>query len=334
MGKNIVICCDGTGNEYGTNNTNVVVTYEFAKGIDGQLAFYDPGVGTGGWEYQEGTGKIRAVNEMATGKGVQINVNDAYRFLMDYYEPGDKLYLFGFSRGAFTARSLAGMLYKVGLLGPEHENLVEYATKLYNTNPAEDDMNEEVSAGFKKTFSITCPVHFIGVWDTVDSTILGEGRRFTNGLLNPEVSHGYHAMSIDERRKDFPVFQWEHPNTESAARSVQQVWFPGVHSDVGGWYEQRGLANGALRWMMSKAVKHGLKIDMTKLADGKYKPDALDQIHNSRSGFWRLRSSRTRKIASGTLFHRSVEQRLSGNVGYNPKNLPSDFEYVDDDPLD
>ena len=119
--KNIVICCDGTGNEYGLNNTNVVETYTLVKKDEKQVAYYDPGVGTGGWEYNEDTGGLRAKSDLATGTGLQKNVEDvedAYRYLMACYENNDKIYLFGtlFSRGAFTARSLAGMLYKCGLL--------------------------------------------------------------------------------------------------------------------------------------------------------------------------------------------------------------------------
>ena len=117
--KNIVICCDGTGNEYGKNNTNVVDFYTLALKSDKQIAFYDPGVGTGGWEYDEELGSLKAKSDQATGEGLQKNVEDAYRFLMKCYEKDDHVYLLGFSRGAFTARALGGMLYKCGLLRGE-----------------------------------------------------------------------------------------------------------------------------------------------------------------------------------------------------------------------
>ena len=145
--KNIAICCDGTGNEFGQNNTNVVETYLALDKDDDQIAYYDPGVGTGGWEYHEERGELRAMGDKATGYGLQKNVEDAYRFLVDHYEEGDCVYLFGFSRGAFTARSLAGMVFKCGLLRAGHDNLVEYASKIYNT---ED--NAEVAAGFLEAF--------------------------------------------------------------------------------------------------------------------------------------------------------------------------------------
>ena len=135
--KNIVICCDGTGNEFGRNNTNVVLTYVLAEKDEGQVVYYDPGVGTGGWEYEEDGRGLRAKSDQATGGGLQRNVEDAYRYLMASYEPGDHVYLFGFSRGAFTVRSLAGMLHRCGLLRADAGNFVEYAGKMYNATGRE-----------------------------------------------------------------------------------------------------------------------------------------------------------------------------------------------------
>ena len=177
--KNIVICCDGTGNEYGKNNTNVVETYGLAKKSSTQIAYYDPGVGTGGWTYDEESGKLRAFTDQGTGSGLQKNVNDAYRYLMEVYEEQDHIFLFGFSRGAFTVRSLAGMLHKVGLLERNADNHLEYAAKIYNRRT-----NARVAAGFRATFSRPAPVHFIGVWDTVESLVLNEGKRWADARLN------------------------------------------------------------------------------------------------------------------------------------------------------
>ena len=161
--KNIIVCCDGTGNEYGTNNTNVVIAYALAEESAQQCRYYDPGVGTGGWVYEEDAGTLRAAMDQATGHGLRKNVEDAYRFLMQAYEDDDRVYLFGFSRGAFTVRSLAGMLHRCGLLRPTAANLVEYASKLYHQEDG-DNGGEEVDAGFRATFARPCPVHFIGVW--------------------------------------------------------------------------------------------------------------------------------------------------------------------------
>ena len=129
--------------------------------------------------------------------GLQKNVNDAYRYLMEVYEGPDRIYLFGFSRGAFTVRSLAGMLHKVGLLERNADNHMEYAAKICNQRG-----NARVAAGFKATFSRPAPVHFIGVWDTVESLVLNEGKRWTDARLNPDIAFAYHALAIDERRRD------------------------------------------------------------------------------------------------------------------------------------
>jgi uncharacterized protein (DUF2235 family) len=206
---NIVICCDGTGNEYGKNNTNVVNIFSLTKRTSSQTTFYDPGVGTGGWEYEEESGFLKAKSDLATGHGLQKNVLDAYRYLMSHYQEGDKIFLFGFSRGAFTVRSLGGMLHKCGLLEPGSDNLVEYASKIYNTKG-----NQSIASGFKDTFSRSCPVYFIGVWDTVESLIMNAGKKFHDTCLNSEVSFGYQAISIDEKRKDFSICMWNE--TDSA----------------------------------------------------------------------------------------------------------------------
>ncbi len=322
--RNIVICCDGTGNEYGENNTNVVLLHSLLEKDSRQLAFYDPGVGTGGWEYEHG--KITKKCDLATGGGLQKNVEDAYRYLMHPYREGDKVYLFGFSRGAFTARSLAGMLHKVGLLTPGRENMVKYASKMYNTKN-----NKELSADFKKDFSRSCPVYFIGVWDTVRSLYLNAGKRFHDDTLNPDVKYGCHALAIDEKRKDFPPSLWDE-SSRTPEQTIEQVWFPGVHSDVGGWYDARGLSNGALHWMAKKAKRRGLRLSLDlKELKRDYSPDAHDELHDSYEGIYRLRGTSVRKIPEGAKLHRSVEERMSREENdYRPKNLPENRSWVND----
>lgn len=314
--KNIVICCDGTGNEYGRNNTNVVETYALVEKDREQIAYYDPGVGTGGWDYHEDRRGLRAKGDQVTGEGLQKNVEDAYRRLMQCFEPGDRVYLFGFSRGAFTVRSLAGMLHRCGLLNPGDGNLVEYASRIYNTR----DNGDDVAAGFRSTFARGCPVEFIGVWDTVESLVLNAGRKWHDHTLNPEVKFAYHALAIDERRRDFLPCPWDESNVADG-QTLEQVWFAGVHSDVGGWYEERGLSNVALHWMLGKAAACGLRIDREGLAFRR--PDPHDRMHDSWTGIWKARGRRTRKIPEGARIHRSVLERLgSSKAGYRPKNLP------------
>lgn len=319
--KNIIICCDGTGNEYGKDNTNLVQTSEVTIRDDQQIVYYDPGVGTGGWEYNEESGILRSTSDLATGKGLQKNVTDAYIYLMNEYEDGDQVFLFGFSRGAFTVRSLGGMLYKCGLLRPNNENLVEYAAKIYNTGG-----NNDIAAGFRKTFSRTCPIHFIGVWDTVESLILNAGKKFHDAKLNPEVTNGYHALSIDEKRKDFLPFPWDENNI-APHQTIEQVWFAGVHSDVGGWYKERGLSNIAFQWMMKAAINCGMKIDKTKLQN--YQGNPHDEIHNSYKGLWRIKRRATRKIPENANIHQSVFDRMNNPANnYKPKNLPKNHVVV------
>ena len=319
--KNIVICCDGTGNEFGCNNTNVVLTYMLAQKDERQAVYYDPGVGTGGWEYEEESGWLRATGDQATGHGLQRNVEDAYRYLMAQYAQGDHVYLFGFSRGAFTVRSLAGMLHKCGLLRADAANLVEYAGKIYNS------ANDDAMAGeFRAAFGRPCPVHFIGVWDTVDSLVMNAGKRFHDASLNPEVSNGYHALAIDEVRRDFAPCLWKEAPAEG--QTIEQVWFAGVHADIGGWYDERGLSNLTLHWMLGKAEAQGLRIHRDQLA--KHAPNPHDSAHESYSGFWRVRGRETRVVPPGAKIHASVFERMeiAGN-DYHPANLPQKHETVE-----
>ena len=319
--KNIVICCDGTGNEYGQNNTNVVHIYTLAVKNKQQIAFYDPGVGTGGWEYMEETGSLKAKTDQTTGGGIQKNIEDAYRILMNCYEENDKVYLFGFSRGAFTVRSLAGMLHKCGLLRPANGNLVEYSSKIYNTKK-----NDKIAAGFKAAFCRPCSIYFIGVWDTVESLVLNAGKKFHNAQLNREVKFGYHALAIDEKRKDFPPCLWDEAN-KTRGQTIEQVWFAGAHSDVGGWYKERGLSNIALRWMLDKASACGMTIDNHRAAG--YRGNPHDKLHDSYSGFWIFRGKHVRKIKNGAKIHKSVVERLQKQrPPYKPDNLPDKYKVV------
>ena len=319
--KNIVLCCDGTGNEFGCNNTNVVLTYLLVDKGDGQVAYYDPGVGTGGWEYEEG-GTLRATGDQATGHGLQKNVEDAYRYLMACYEPGDRVFLIGFSRGAFTARSVAGMLHKCGLLRRDAGNLVEYAAKVYNT-----EGNDAIAKEFRSAFGRDCPVHFVGVWDTVESLVLNAGKRFHDATLNPKVAHGYHALAIDEKRRDFPPSLWDEQAVQPG-QTLEQVWFAGVHSDVGGWYDERGLSNIALHWMLANAQRCGLQLNESELAQHRQNPHAV--AHESYTGFWRMRGSARRTIPEHAKVHQSVKERMDEPANaYHPDNLPVQVQFVE-----
>ena len=318
--KNIVVCCDGTGNEYGKNNTNVVETYALAMKTATQVAYYDPGVGTGGWAYDEESGVLRALTDQGTGAGLQKNVNDAYRYLMEIYDEteADRIFLFGFSRGAFTVRSLAGMLHKVGLLERNADNHLEYAAKIYNHR-----RNARIAAGFRATFSRPAPVHFIGVWDTVESLVLNEGKRWADARLNQEIAFAYHALAIDEQRQDFQPCLWDERNRQPG-QTMEQVWFAGVHSDVGGYHARRGLANISLHWMLSNAEAAGMEVDGRRLRGVRYRPDPHGPSQESYTGFWRFRGQHVRNIPDGSKVHRSVwDRKAKPSNGYSPSNLPN-----------
>lgn len=321
--KNIVICTDGTGNEFDKNITNVVETYLLCKKTKSQLVYYDPGVGTGGYHYNEGTGRLKAAYDKGTGAGVHKNTEQAYAYLMEVYEPGDKVFLFGFSRGAFTARALAGALNVIGLLHQDHDNQLEYAMKYYL-----DRKYESIRADYKNSFCRSCPVHFVGVWDTVVATALVEDQKFKDTNLSPEVKFAYHAMAIDERRRDFPVTLWNEKNLV-AGQTVEQVWFAGVHSDVGGWYDSRALSSIALCWMIAKARAAGLQINATLLKEKQKQRDPLGKQHDSLKGFWHFRGARDRKIPSGAKIHQSVKERIAGISKYDP-TLPRRHTVVSD----
>ncbi len=326
--KNIVVCCDGTGNQYGRNNTNVVKTFEALVKDQDQVGFYDPGVGT----FSEKAfifKPLRLVGRLlgdAFGIGLQKNVEDAYSYLMDVYEAGDKVFLFGFSRGAHTARRLASMLDKCGLLQRGSSNMIPYASRMYlnkqvGSTYLSDNRSKTVIDGFKETYCRPCPVHFIGVWDTVSALSKLRPRPQLDGKLNKGIRHAYHAVAIDERRLKFPPNLWIEDNIDRSKQTVEQVWFAGVHSDVGGWYDERGLSNIALSWMLKYAKNAGLKV-----ADGfieNLKGDPLDKQHESWSGAWQLLPYVRRDIPAGAKVHESVKKRMAAeSLRYNARYDP------------
>lgn len=359
MSKKIVVCCDGTGNEFGATNSNVVKLYKMLVCDDRQTAYYHPGVGTmGSRSALTRIGKLwTKVIGLAFGYGISDNVADAYQFLMQTFEPGDDLYLFGFSRGAYTARSLCGMLHCLGLLTAGNEGLIPYAIRLLKGK------DFDVAADFKKTFSRECKPHFVGVWDTVSSVgwvYNAVHFPFTTAASNPDFRIVRHAVSIDERRAFFRQNLFLQPRDPQ--QDVREVWFAGVHSDVGGSYteSESQLSKIALRWMVCEAERAGLIFDPGRKADilGKppnVPPDPLTRNqHESLRGPWwiaefwpkivkhetapgkwkksvRLNLARRRYIAPDVVVHESVEARLKdAAVGYKPSNLPAQRSSVGD----
>jgi uncharacterized protein (DUF2235 family) len=360
MSKNIVICCDGTGNEYGDNNSNVVNLYQTLV-VDGtkQVAYYHPGVGTAGSPTAGNrvTQWWTKVMGLAFGAGLLGNIADAYRFLMDTYQDGDKVFLFGFSRGAYTARALAGVLHMYGLLCPGNDGLIPYIIRMYARKSRKAGgmtRTFEVAEGFKETFCRHCPLHLVGVWDTVSSVgWIWSPLQLPYTAQNPDMRNGLHAISIDERRCYFRNNLWGKALPD---HEVQQVWFAGVHSDIGGSYppDAIGLSQITLQWMLYHAVKLELIVDMTKVRKvlGKVPPkpippNPLQPINKSLHGFlwwlleflphsyynsvtkkksWRIPLGAPRTIPLGSAFHSTVLEKVNYDPTYKPTNLPDGWE--------
>ncbi len=352
--KNIVICYDGTGNEFGDSNSNVVKLYGVLDlGAPGQIAYYHPGLGTMGspnalgklakwWTRQLG---------LAIGYGLTRSISNGYAFLMDRFEPDDHVFLFGFSRGAYTARALASMLHMLGLIRAGDDELIAYAARMLK-RPA--GKTWAIAKQFKATFSRDCNPHFVGVWDTVSSVgWLYDPVTLPYTATNPDISIARQAISIDERRCCFRQNLWSAP---APNQNMKQVWFAGVHSDVGGSYleQQSGLAKLALAWMIREATTAGLIVDPKKVerilgkTDPSFaRPDATAKMHNSlRSGWlpleilprrfydttctparyrWKIPLGVRRHIAENATIHDSVLVRMQRCTDYRPPNLPQTY---------
>ncbi|MDB6029229.1 MAG: hypothetical protein JWM68_5452 [Verrucomicrobiales bacterium] len=346
--KRIIICCDGTNNQLNGDLTNVIRLYRVALKNPGQVAFYDPGVGTIPDPVARTLLKKRwsLITGLAFGTGFDENVFDAYRHLMQVYEPGDQVFLFGFSRGAFTVRVLAGMLHAVGLLNKGTENLLPYAFNYYRAafNPA----GARVCADLKRDMSRVCPVTFLGVWDTVSSVgMYNFNQTYPFTYENPSVAQVRHAVSLDERRAGFRsnIFKADAALLPNGRQRVMNVWFPGVHSDIGGGYPwaQSNLAMISFQWMVREAVAAGMDVDVSKLNQllTECPPNPLGLIHESLKGAWKLmellparrfdwstfksgwrwQPGKPRTILNGAILHESVLQRIQG-LDYCPASLP------------
>ncbi|WP_081949085.1 DUF2235 domain-containing protein [Litchfieldella xinjiangensis] len=323
MKRNLIVCCDGTANDCGAIKTNVAHLAVRLQKDENQRVHYEPGVGTfpapGRWGERVGItlGKL-------FGYGIAQNIEHGYRFLLEHYQPGDRVFLFGFSRGAYAVRCLSGMLNKCGLLRRDAEGLVAEATQLYLTKG-----NDAEAATYKSLYSRPCPVHFLGVWDTVESLgYLYSRKWFFNAKLSDEVSHGFHALAIDERRPKFEPLPWDE-TLKNDQQTIEQVWFAGAHSDVGGGYPNRGLAEISLQWMLTHAQVHGLRIRAD--AEIEQPPNPAGTLHDSlntvsgRMLKWLHLGPRPRHVPEHSLVHRSVKQRMARYSQYQPDALPERY---------
>ncbi|MCF7805930.1 MAG: DUF2235 domain-containing protein [Candidatus Marinimicrobia bacterium] len=309
--RNLIVCADGTWNTPDQEEsgvpipTNVVRIFNSLADVDDngndQLKYYHPGVGTEGswWDKVKGG---------SVGEGLSKNIMSGYRWLGGHYRSGDRIYLFGFSRGAYTVRSLGGMISQCGLLDltgiPDNEvwTRVEKAYKFgYREKQSQSEWAGNWNFHADNDGDGRVPIYFIGVWDTVgalgipdDLAILNffddrDDYLFHNTKLGDTIVNARHAVALDEIRASFTPTLWDESGSDV---DVKQVWFSGVHSDVGGGYPEIGLSNIALQWMIDEASEQGLNFlpDMVSQIN----PDPRDVLHDSYRGAFSLLRSQPR----------------------------------------
>jgi uncharacterized protein (DUF2235 family) len=335
MAKNILIFSDGTGQgaSMPSKRTNVLKLYEATKDAAdaaNQTTFYDPGLGAaddkddGWWRWGHD------LLSKATGLGISQNISDCYGALIDLYQPDDRIYLFGFSRGAYTARSVGGVLSLCGiptqdsrgrsLQGEANKKVrdalvaeaVESVYKHYG-NDRKKAERVRLGAEYRRRYNGNLagtedpPVpYFIGVFDTVralgmpgSSGLVGWRHAFHDATLNSRVPYARHAISIDENRDVFKPELWEETEADRTSGRIKQVWFPGVHSDIGGGYAECELADLTLAWMIDEAtsIPQPIIVDRTKLS---LNPSCKGMQHDERTGWGQAWTEGTREQFKAT----------------------------------
>jgi uncharacterized protein (DUF2235 family) len=382
MGRQLVVCFDGTNNEFGPENTNVVrLVQALERDPSTQRLYYDPGVGTfpePGWVTWLGK-KASEWLGLAFGAGLSWKLQEAYCYLMEMWEPGDRVFLFGFSRGAYSARVLAGMLHTIGLLPRGNDNLVPYAMRIYadarTRRKAEHSDWRTLCDNFRWTFSRPAykgdserhfPVHFLGVWDTVSSVgWVWDPDKYPYTACNPSIAHVRHAISIDERRWFFRqnLMHTAPPPATGAGppQDLEERWFAGVHSDVGGGYPESldknissphaGLWRLPFEWILTEAMKVGLAVDGARREKvvthtpplNDWRPEAQHESltpgwwpaeffpkqvwqPSQRRSVWDIGRGRHRTVPEGALIDASALGRIRDpRSRYSPPNLSPAF---------
>ena len=333
MGKNILVFSDGTGQIGGKQyNSNVYKLFNMVEDRTfNQIAFYDPGLGT---DYKRITGSL-------IGRGFSKNLLDCYHFIFQNYQAGDDIYLFGFSRGAATVRSLSGFIHLFGILPKCREDLIREAFRIYKISGAEE-RTKRAKDFIDRNHTMWCKIKFLGVWDTVAalgfpvkwlSLVLDKffPHRFHSFKLSDSVLYARHALSIDDERKTFHPVLWDPLSKNDVPDRMKQVWFCGVHTDVGGGYKEEELSNISLCWMIREATTKGLLLYEDGDAYKKYKSCILDVngfMHNEQLGFpgklfRKLTRSWDVKVNGIPCIHESVTKRIKNNQNlddpaYNP----------------
>jgi uncharacterized protein (DUF2235 family) len=323
MPKNIAYFADGTWDDP-SNNTNVLQLFEATDSIDGaQAKEYDSGIGADG-------NPVSHLFGGAFGAGITGKIKDGYTWIASQYLPGDLIYLFGFSRGAYTARCLAGMIAVSGLptVNQDDPKCLDMAFEAYRNTDYRSEILDELNHSYEMD---NAKIHMIGVWDTVGSLgipaifggvdVIQYG--FLDTSLHPDVQNAVQALAIDEERLQFQPTLWAPAQTPG--QTLAQVWFTGCHCDVGGGNgtDKNGnaLSNITLRWMAGHASNNGLQISAGKLPQTPLIDDAMAAINNSLIGLYTLTPHR-RNIASDASLYVSVADRCGNpSANYSPENL-------------
>jgi uncharacterized protein (DUF2235 family) len=318
VGKNIVVLCDGTWNSADQKCPTNVAKFRLAA-VDEpgrQVVKYVPGVGTDPGFFDRFLGG-------AFGFGLSARVLEAYRYVAENYEDGDRIYLLGFSRGAYTARSTAGMIRNVGVLRSDARDEPHYrqALAIYrNRTSAAMRPDGDDAVRFRAAHSFSPGIRFVGVWDTVGAlgiplgglrrlNVINRRWQFHDTQLSSTIAAAYHALAIDERRGPFQPTLWQlsGKQREGGEQQVEQVWFTGVHSNIGGGYPDSGLSDIALNWMAAKAYEHGVEFRAGQPAQGGGRAQVLQKwvatdprpdgtLVNSRTGVYRLMRPAVRRL--------------------------------------
>jgi uncharacterized protein (DUF2235 family) len=358
VAKNILIFSDGTGQGSklpAEERTNVCKLWSACPESSSQVTFYDDGLGSDSswwrWSYN--------LASRATGLGISQNVKDCYSALIQRYEPGDRIYLFGFSRGAYTVRSLGGVLSLCGVPTRDshgfhprthkeaRDELVRHAVedvyKTYGDDEATKEKRKALGRTFRADFaSVEVSPYFIGVWDTVralgipgSSGLVIWRHAFHDHTLGKDVRFARQALSVDENRQVFEPVPWEETPADLASGRIRQVWFPGVHSDIGGGYPESGLSDLALQWMINEAtsVPDPIVFDGTRLT---LAPSPLALQHDERKGLGMVWRKGTRQVpptavlvedATRRRFDAATVPTLDGPRPYRPDALRSHAVY-------
>lgn len=347
MGKTLVVLCDGTwqtaDQEY---PTNVALMYSALNKRDEngalQVAFYQAGVGT--------DNLVDKVLGGAFGYGLTENVREAYRFIVTHYDPGDRLFLFGFSRGAYTARSLSGLIGCVGILDrskvkdrsgllglflDDLDDDIEAAYDYYRTPPK--DRHALTDTAFLTRTHKDTEIEFVGVWDTVGAlgiptadpdSAINRRLQFHDVDLSHRIRHAYHAVALDELREPFLPTLWGRAPDAPDNQVVEQVWFAGDHGGVGGGRLVDGLSNVAFQWMAEKAMACGLSLNKSAaVPEGIKHPDRQpyikDPVINTVTGIYRRfdnkgRTVKAQDVHPGQSLHPTVRDKINLKTGYTP----------------